>query len=106
GARRGIPHEVYVPFLVTGVFVFTFTQSSVLAGGRGISGNLGLGAALPVPGAPLPGLFAVLPLLQRERDRERGTREVERPPQPQVPRDRPHPRQHRALGEGEHEHAR
>ncbi|WP_370738265.1 ABC transporter permease, partial [Streptomyces sp. AVP053U2] len=42
GARRGIPSDVYVPFLVTGVFVFTFTQSSVLAGVRAISGNLGL----------------------------------------------------------------
>ncbi|MGV9573970.1 ABC transporter permease, partial [Streptomyces nigra] len=28
-ADRGMSREVYVPFLVTGVFVFTFTQSSV-----------------------------------------------------------------------------
>ncbi|MDH6187390.1 ABC-type xylose transport system permease subunit [Streptomyces sp. CZ24] len=42
GARKGIPEHVYVPFLVTGVFVFTFTQSSVMSGVRSISGNLGL----------------------------------------------------------------
>ncbi|MFF4408758.1 ABC transporter permease, partial [Streptomyces sp. NPDC001262] len=40
--RRGMNTETYVPFLVTGVFVFTFTQSSAMAGVRAISGNLGL----------------------------------------------------------------
>ncbi|WP_142195033.1 ABC transporter permease [Streptomyces calvus] len=59
GARRGIPHDVYVPFLVTGVFVFTFTQSSVLAGVRAISGNLGLVRALHFPRASLPVSFAL-----------------------------------------------
>ncbi|MFD3826380.1 ABC transporter permease, partial [Streptomyces sp. NPDC058625] len=54
GARRGIPDDVYVPFLVTGVFVFTFTQSSVLAGVRAIAGNLGLVRALHFPRASLP----------------------------------------------------
>ncbi|MDI3421692.1 ABC transporter permease [Streptomyces luteolus] len=44
----------FVPFLVTGVFVFTFTQSSVMAGTRAISGNLGLVRALHFPRASLP----------------------------------------------------
>ncbi|MFB8777420.1 ABC transporter permease [Streptomyces broussonetiae] len=64
GARRGIPHEIYVPFLVTGVFVFTFTQSSVLAGVRAISGNLGLVRALHFPRASLPVSFALQQLQQ------------------------------------------
>lgn len=64
GARKGIPSEVYVPFLVTGVFVFTFTQSSVLAGVRAISGNLGLVRALHFPRASLPVSFALQQLQQ------------------------------------------
>ncbi|MCX4570446.1 ABC transporter permease [Streptomyces albogriseolus] len=64
GARRGIPSDVYVPFLVTGVFVFTFTQSSVLAGVRAISGNLGLVRALHFPRASLPISFALQQLQQ------------------------------------------
>lgn len=52
GSKRGIPD--YVPFLVTGVFVWTFTQSSVTAGVRAISGNLGLVRALYFPRASLP----------------------------------------------------
>ncbi|MFC9855460.1 ABC transporter permease [Streptomyces prasinus] len=64
GARRGIPGDVYVPFLVTGVFVFTFTQSSVLAGVRAISGNLGLVRALHFPRAALPVSFALQQLQQ------------------------------------------
>ena len=49
-----MPQDVYIPFLVTGVFVFTFTQSSVMAGVRAISGNLGLVRALHFPRASLP----------------------------------------------------
>ncbi|MEU2385007.1 ABC transporter permease [Streptomyces sp. NPDC012461] len=64
GARRGIPSEVYVPFLVTGVFVFTFTQTSVLSGVRAISGNLGLVRALHFPRASLPVSFALQQLQQ------------------------------------------
>ncbi|KES08973.1 ABC transporter [Streptomyces toyocaensis] len=64
GANRGIPSDVYVPFLVTGVFVFTFTQSSVLAGVRAISGNLGLVRALHFPRASLPVSFALQQLQQ------------------------------------------
>ncbi|CAL9453853.1 hypothetical protein SUDANB60_02489 [Streptomyces sp. enrichment culture] len=64
GARKGIPGDAYVPFLVTGVFVFTFTQSSVLAGVRAISGNLGLVRALHFPRASLPISFALQQLQQ------------------------------------------
>lgn len=54
--RKGVPggpHN-YIPFLVTGVFVFTFTQTSALNGVRAISGNLGLVRALHFPRASLP----------------------------------------------------
>ncbi|MFG3259664.1 ABC transporter permease [Streptomyces sp. NPDC048172] len=56
GGRKGIPggEDNYIPFLVTGVFVFTFTQTSVLNGVRAISGNLGLVRALHFPRASLP----------------------------------------------------
>ncbi|MFF2845422.1 ABC transporter permease [Streptomyces sp. NPDC058001] len=60
--RRGV--EDYVPFLVTGVFVFTFTQQSVMAGTRAISGNLGLVRALHFPRAALPVSFALQQLQQ------------------------------------------
>ena len=63
-ASRGIPTEVYIPFLVTGVFVFTFTQSSVMAGVRAISNNLGLVRALHFPRASLPISFALQQLQQ------------------------------------------
>ncbi|NEB81245.1 ABC transporter permease [Streptomyces sp. SID14478] len=64
GADRGMGKEVYIPFLVTGVFVFTFTQSSVMAGVRAISGNLGLVRALHFPRASLPISFALQQLQQ------------------------------------------
>lgn len=64
GARKGIPEHVYVPFLVTGVFVFTFTQSSVMSGVRSISGNLGLVRALHFPRASLPISFSLQQLQQ------------------------------------------
>lgn len=56
GGRAGVPggQENYVPFLVTGVFIFTFTQTSVLNGVRAISGNQGLVRALHFPRASLP----------------------------------------------------
>jgi teichoic acid transport system permease protein len=63
-ANRGLPREIYIPFLVTGVFVFTFTQSSVMAGVRAISGNLGLVRALHFPRASLPISFALQQLQQ------------------------------------------
>lgn len=64
GARGGMSKSEYVPFLVTGVFVFTFTQSSVLAGVRAISGNLGLVRALHFPRASLPISFSLQQLQQ------------------------------------------
>ncbi|WP_137992224.1 ABC transporter permease [Streptomyces vilmorinianum] len=63
-AGRGMTTDVYIPFLVTGIFVFTFTQSSVMAGVRAISGNLGLVRALHFPRASLPISFALQQLQQ------------------------------------------
>ncbi|MGW1891742.1 ABC transporter permease [Streptomyces sp. NPDC002004] len=60
--KRGVPD--YVPFLVTGVFIFTFTQQSVMAGTRAISGNLGLVRALHFPRAALPVSFCLQQLQQ------------------------------------------
>ncbi|MER7175294.1 MULTISPECIES: ABC transporter permease [Streptomyces] len=64
GGRGGMGNDMYVPFLVTGVFVFTFTQSSVMAGVRSISGNLGLVRALHFPRASLPISFSLQQLQQ------------------------------------------
>ncbi|MCX4966013.1 ABC transporter permease [Streptomyces sp. NBC_00654] len=64
GTRKGMSQEVFIPFLVTGVFVFTFTQSSVMAGVRSISGNLGLVRALHFPRASLPISFSLQQLQQ------------------------------------------
>ncbi|MFF4606603.1 ABC transporter permease [Streptomyces sp. NPDC001339] len=52
GTRNHVPD--FIPFLVTGVFIFTFTQNSLLTGTRAISGNLGLVRALHFPRACLP----------------------------------------------------
>ncbi|MEU9122756.1 ABC transporter permease [Streptomyces sp. NPDC048506] len=54
----------YIPFLVTGVFVFTFLQNSVMTGTRAISGNLGLVRALHFPRACLPISFCLAQLQQ------------------------------------------
>jgi teichoic acid transport system permease protein len=56
GGRKGVPggQDNYIPFLVTGVFIFTFSQTSILNGVRAISGNLGLVRALHFPRASLP----------------------------------------------------
>ncbi|MFI0716086.1 ABC transporter permease [Streptomyces inhibens] len=62
GTRKNVPD--FVPFLVTGVFVFTFTQNSVMAGTRAISGNLGLVRALHFPRACLPISFCLVQLQQ------------------------------------------
>ncbi|MGC5341718.1 ABC transporter permease [Streptomyces sp. DT24] len=64
GTKRGMSSSVFIPFLVTGVFVFTFTQSSVMAGVRAISGNLGLVRALHFPRASLPISFSLQQLQQ------------------------------------------
>ncbi|MDQ1038270.1 teichoic acid transport system permease protein [Streptomyces sp. V3I8] len=62
GTSHGVPD--YVPFLVTGVFVWTFTQSSIMAGTRAISGSLGLVRALHFPRAALPVSYALQQLQQ------------------------------------------
>ncbi len=64
GGRGGMQNDMYIPFLVTGVFVFTFTQSSVMAGVRSIAGNLGLVRALHFPRASLPISFSLQQLQQ------------------------------------------
>ncbi|MFE3167601.1 ABC transporter permease [Streptomyces sp. NPDC059224] len=63
-ASRGMSQDIYIPFLVTGVFTFTFTQSSIMTGVRAISGNLGLVRALHFPRAALPVSFALQQLQQ------------------------------------------
>lgn len=63
-AGRGMDKKVYVPFLVTGVFVFMFTQTSVMSGVKSISGNLGLVRALHFPRASLPISLALQQLQQ------------------------------------------
>ncbi|WP_093788144.1 ABC transporter permease [Actinacidiphila guanduensis] len=62
GTRRGVDN--FIAFLVTGVFIFTFTQSSVLSGVRAISGNLGLIRALHFPRASMPIAFTLMQLQQ------------------------------------------
>ncbi|MER0243227.1 ABC transporter permease [Streptomyces sp. HSW2009] len=64
GGRGGMKNHDYIPFLVTGVFVFTFTQTSAIAGVRAISGNLGLVRALHFPRAALPISFSLQQLQQ------------------------------------------
>ncbi|RSS80910.1 ABC transporter permease [Streptomyces sp. WAC06614] len=64
GAGREMPKGVYVPFLMMGIFVFTFTQSSLMAGVRAISSNLGLVRALHFPRASLPVSFSLQQLQQ------------------------------------------
>ncbi|MFI5807816.1 ABC transporter permease [Streptomyces sp. NPDC051561] len=54
----------YIPFLVTGVFVWSFTQTTLTTGARSVSGNLGLVRALHFPRASLPVSYALLQLQQ------------------------------------------
>ncbi|MFD3678786.1 ABC transporter permease [Streptomyces sp. NPDC058613] len=59
-------HDVpdYVPFLITGVFVWDFIGSSVNAGTRAVHGNRGLVRALHFPRASLP-ISSVVQLFQQ-----------------------------------------
>lgn len=50
--NRGISN--FIAFLVVGMFVFTFMQSSMLSGARSISANVGLTRVLHFPRAVLP----------------------------------------------------
>ncbi|MGW0362371.1 ABC transporter permease [Streptomyces sp. NPDC002990] len=61
-ASHGVPD--YVPFLITGVFVWDFIGSSINAGTRSVHSNLGLVRALHFPRASLP-LSAVVQLFQQ-----------------------------------------
>ncbi|WP_443061005.1 ABC transporter permease [Streptomyces sp. NBC_00464] len=60
--KHGVPD--YVPFLVTGVFIWTFTSQSITVGTRAISGNIGLVRALHFPRASLPIALALQQLQQ------------------------------------------
>lgn len=60
--KRGVAD--FIPFLVTGVFVWTFTQTSIMTGTRAISGNIGLVRALHFPRAALPISFCLQQLQQ------------------------------------------
>jgi teichoic acid transport system permease protein len=59
---RGV--ENFIAFLVTGVFVFSFTQRSVISGSESVSTNLGLVRALHFPRATLPLAYTVAELQQ------------------------------------------
>ncbi|MEU9342761.1 ABC transporter permease [Streptomyces sp. NPDC048278] len=61
-SKKGVPD--YIPFLVTGVFIWTFTSSSIMTGTRAIAGNLGLVRALHFPRAALPISFCLQQLQQ------------------------------------------
>lgn len=62
GTSRGIPN--FVAFLVTGVFIFNFTQRSFLVASRVINTHLSLIRALRFPRACLPLGYVVLELQQ------------------------------------------
>ncbi|MFC5827511.1 ABC transporter permease [Nonomuraea insulae] len=57
GGSRNIPN--YTAFLLTGMFVFTYTQRTVSAGAKSISGNLSLIRALHFPRASLPLAYTI-----------------------------------------------
>ncbi|MEV4838873.1 ABC transporter permease [Nonomuraea sp. NPDC049486] len=62
GGRDGV--ENYPAFLLIGIFVFTYTQRSVTAGAKSISGNLSLIRALHFPRAALPLAYTIQELQQ------------------------------------------
>ncbi|MQA61479.1 MAG: ABC transporter permease [Actinophytocola sp.] len=62
GTSRGVDN--FTAFLVTGVFVFTFTQRSLNNGAKSISGNLQLVRALHFPRAVLPLSFVLVEFRQ------------------------------------------
>ncbi|WP_433476880.1 ABC transporter permease [Spirillospora sp. CA-142024] len=59
---RGVPD--FIPFLVTGVFLFGFTQRSVTSGSKSVGDNLSLIRALHFPRATLPLAIAVVEFQQ------------------------------------------
>lgn len=62
GGKDGI--ENYPAFLLTGMFVFTYTQRTVTAGAKSISGNLSMIRALHFPRASLPLAYTIQELQQ------------------------------------------
>ncbi|MFI0719187.1 ABC transporter permease [Streptomyces sp. NPDC021224] len=62
GTRKGIDN--FIAFLVTGIFIYTFTQTSVMAGVRSVAGNIGLIRALHFPRASMPIAFTLMQLQQ------------------------------------------
>jgi teichoic acid transport system permease protein len=60
--HRGVKH--FLGFLVTGYFVFTFSQQSILSGSKSISGRLELIRALHFPRACLPLGYTISQLQQ------------------------------------------
>jgi len=61
-ANRGVEH--YIPYLVIGVFIFTFTERSILVGSRVMYNNLSLIRALQFPRASLPLAYVIVELQQ------------------------------------------
>jgi teichoic acid transport system permease protein len=61
-ANRGVEH--YIPYLVIGVFIFTFTERSILVGSRVMHNNLSLIRALQFPRASLPLAYVIVELQQ------------------------------------------
>ncbi len=61
-ANRGVEH--YIAFLVIGVFIFTFTERSLLVGSRVMHNNLSLIRALQFPRASLPLAYVIVELQQ------------------------------------------
>ncbi|GAA2082850.1 ABC transporter permease [Actinomadura alba] len=59
-SNRGVTN--FPAFLITGVFVFSFTQRSLTAGARSIGNNLSLIRALHFPRATLPFAFVIVEL--------------------------------------------
>ncbi|MBG0826497.1 ABC transporter permease [Planomonospora sp. ID67723] len=59
GANKGSVSEYYPAFLITGMFVFTYTQRAVSGGAKSISGNLSLIRALHFPRAALPLAYTI-----------------------------------------------
>ncbi len=59
---RGVPN--FIAYLSVGVFVWSFTSNSLVAGSRSITANLGLVRALQFPRAVLPVSTTLIALLQ------------------------------------------
>jgi len=62
GVSRGVPD--YLPFLVTGVFVFSFTQRTFISTSKVITESLPLIRALKFPRAALPLAYVMIELQQ------------------------------------------